>query len=149
MYSWHGIAVRQRNLEPDMCIVQLFLGLAVPQCTSNSSRIVHARLPELPQTDNKLLDGRLMRLTVAVPLLPVADNLEAANDLANREEAKHLCGHDTCAPVLCARCAAHLVEDGVGVERVGDRGRVAEGVERRLEVALDGLDGAGRVLVGV
>lgn len=83
-----------------------------------------------------------------VPLLPVANNLEAADDLADGEETKDLSGDDTSAPVLCARCAADLVEDGVGVHRVGERGGVAEGVERGLEVALDGLDGAADGLAG-
>jgi hypothetical protein len=88
-----------------------------------------------------------VRLAVTtVPLLPVADDLEAADDLADGEETKDLGGDDTGAPVLCARCAADLAENGVGVHRVGERGGVAEGVERRLEVALDGLDGAVVVL---
>lgn len=78
----------------------------------------------------------------AVPLLPVPDDLEAADDLADREEANDLCRDDAGAPVLCARGAAHLAEDRVGVERVGERRGVAERVERRLQVALDGLDGA-------
>lgn len=85
-----------------------------------------------------------------VPLLPVPDNLEAADDLADGEEANDLSGDDAGAPVLRARCAADLGEEGVGVQAVGERGRVAEGVEGRLQVALDGLDGAaGEVLVEV
>lgn len=78
----------------------------------------------------------------AVPLLPVPDELEAADDLANGEEADDLCGDDAGAPVLRARCAADLAEEGVGVDAVQERGGVAEGVDRGLEVALDGLDGA-------
>ncbi len=78
----------------------------------------------------------------AVPLLPVTDKLETTNDLANGEETNDLGGHNAGAPVLCARCATDPAEDGVGVQRAGERGGVAEGVERGLEVALDGLDGA-------
>lgn len=81
-------------------------------------------------------------MLLAVPLLPVANDLEPSNDLANGEEANHLGGDDARAPVLRARCAADLGEDGVGVERRGERGRVAERINRGLEVALDGLDGA-------
>jgi hypothetical protein len=77
-----------------------------------------------------------------MPLLPVSDNLEATDDLTNAEETKNLSGDDTGAPVLCARCAADLREDGVGVHAVGQLAGVAEGVERGLEVALHGLDGA-------
>ena len=82
----------------------------------------------------------------AVPLLPVADELETANDLADGEETKDLGGDDSSAPVLCARCATDLAEHGIGVHGVDERGGVAEGVQRGLEVALDGLDGAGRVV---
>ena len=86
---------------------------------------------------------RLVGLAVTtMPLLPVPDDLEATDDLTNAEETKDLSGDDTGAPVLCARCAADLREDGVGVHAVGQLVRVAEGVERGLEVALDGLDGA-------
>lgn len=77
-----------------------------------------------------------------VPLLPVSNKLETTDDLANREETKHLGSDNTSAPVLRARCAADLAEDGVGVHAVGEGGGVAERVERGLEVALDGLDGA-------
>ena len=86
---------------------------------------------------------RLVGLAVTtMPLLPVPDHLEATDDLTNAEESKNLSGDDTGAPVLCARCAADLREDGVGVHVVGQLAGVAEGVERGLQVALDGLDGA-------
>ena len=88
-------------------------------------------------------DLRLVGLAVTtMPLLPVPNDLEATDDLTNAEETKNLSGDDTGAPVLCARCAADLREDGVGVHAVGQLAGVAEGVERGLEVALDGLDGA-------
>jgi hypothetical protein len=77
----------------------------------------------------------------AVALLPVPNELEPANDLANGEETNHLGSDNTGAPVLCARRATDLREEGVGVHAVHKRGGVAERVERRLEVALDGLDG--------
>ena len=77
-----------------------------------------------------------------VPLLPVQNELEATDDLADREEAKDLSSNDTSGPVLRARCTADLAEDAVGVHAVGERGGVAECVQGGLQVALDGLDGA-------
>ena len=77
-----------------------------------------------------------------VPLLPVPNKLEATDDLANAEEANDFSSNNTSGPVLRARCAADLAEDGVGVHAVDEGSGVAERVERGLQVALDGLDGA-------
>lgn len=77
-----------------------------------------------------------------VPLLPVPNKLEATNDLANAEEANDLSSNNTSGPVLRARCAADLAKDGVGVHAIDKGSGVAERVERGLQVALDGLDGA-------
>lgn len=79
---------------------------------------------------------------VVCSLAMVANELEAADNLANGEETKQLGGQDTAADELCSRD----VSDLVGVRgRAGGRGLqqgtgVLDGAEGAVEVVLEGSD---------
>jgi hypothetical protein len=77
-------------------------------------------------------------------LLPVADKLEAADNLADGEETENLGRNNASRHPLCAGHAADLREHVVGVgvaETADERRRLAERAERRLHVRLHCLDG--------
>lgn len=84
---------------------------------------------------------------------PVANDLESADHLADGEETDHLGGDDADLPEGGGVLVPYAGEEGLGV--VGDRGaveesgRVLDALGERLEVALDGLDGAFDLLVSV
>ena len=74
---------------------------------------------------------------------PVADNLHAANHLANGEEAEHFRRNDAGRGNLGP---AHVPDAGQSVGGLaGDLGGVLEGVEEGLEVGLEALRGPARV----
>lgn len=74
---------------------------------------------------------------------PVADDLHAANHLANGEEAKDLGGNDTGRSELRP---VHIPDAGQEVGGLaGELGGVLEGVEEGLEVGLESLRGPARV----
>jgi hypothetical protein len=85
-------------------------------------------------------------------LLPVADKLEAADNLTDGEETENLGRNNASRHPLCAGHAADLREHVVGVgvaETADERGRLAERAECRLHVRLHCLDGTEVRLVTV
>lgn len=88
---------------------------------------------------------------VLVLLGPVANKLETADDLANREEANHLGDNYTHRVPLFAGDVPDLCKDVGGLLRgavgfagyaVEERGWVAESVQGGLDVVLHRLDGS-------
>lgn len=74
-------------------------------------------------------------LVVGAGLAAVADELEAADDLANGEEADELSGDDTAGGELGVGDVADVVEDGLGgLEE-------AAGAEGGPGVLVEGLEG--------
>lgn len=85
---------------------------------------------------------------VVLDFAVVADQLEAANDLADGEEAKHLGEQDARANDLGGRDIAGLAEGrgrgigGAGGGGLQERAGVLDGAEAAVQVALEGGDGA-------
>lgn len=80
---------------------------------------------------------------------PVANDLEPAEHLADREEADHLGGDNADLLQSGGVHVANAREERLGVARGGrtveESGRVLESLRERLEVGLDGLHVAVKV----
>lgn len=79
-------------------------------------------------------------VTVVLRVAPVADNVHSADHFADGEESDHLRSSDTRQSDFLLVGIADASEDILGRDEVGvlEGGRVAEGIDQRLEVRLEG-----------